>query len=193
MAYESTEYIDEPERIIVRFRRHGAVLTGPLLVLLICAVLAGAFIGKFAAAWANLLVASGIALLLIVGFVVPFFKWFAGRTTITTRRVIVRGGVFTRTREEISIVQVRTVASRRSPLQRLVGAGDIDLTVTDSDAMRLINVPGIAAISEVLQEQIEKHYNAQARTQTGYYAGGVPQPNVPQADAGSSFVARRRS
>lgn len=191
-----------PEQIIVRFRKHGRHLALPVVALLLAAGLGGFYIGKFDTLWQNLLVALGVVVLFGAGFVVPLVKWLAERTTITTKRVIMLSGLATRVRTELPIMRVRSVATRRSMLQRLHGSGDIKLAVTGEDTEVLLSdVPGVIDIAEALQALVQTSIQEAARA-TGFYTQAPqhsaapafphPTPGAEAAESNSRFTARRR-
>lgn len=175
---------DQPEQILMRFRRHGKALFWPVVALLLTGLLGGMYLGSFAALWQNLLLAAGLAVLVIAGFVIPLAGWFAAKSTITTTRVISRSGVVTRVRQEVAINRVRSISSRRSLLQRLTGSGNIALYIVGADEpLLLADVPDVKNIAEVLQQLVAESYR-QDRAQTGYYSAMPQQPLLGyQADA----------
>lgn len=142
----------------MRLRRHGRVLVLPVLVLVAVAAAAGYFVGGLPEPWMNLaagLGAAGIALLFGLG---PVFVWLSNRITITSRRVIVRRGVLVHRRSEVPLGRVREVRSKRGPLQRLAGSGDIELVVGAEQPVVLRDVPGPGAIVDALQELIAQNF-----------------------------------
>lgn len=152
------EAIVEVERPILSVRRQGRILTLPVLLLIALAAAAGYFVGSLPEAWMNWAAGLGalaIALLLGIG---PILGWLTHRITITSRRVIVRRGFFVHHRSEIPLSRVREVRSKRGPLQRMAGAGDVELLVGPDAPTLLRDVPGPDAIVDALQELIEQNY-----------------------------------
>lgn len=202
-GYANTAYVgandpyqqDAPEQILLRFRRHGRGLIAPVLILFVVCGLGGAYLGSFAAGWQNVLVAVGLCALLFLGFLVPYSAWYAARTIVTNKRVIVRQGVFTRTRKEVAINRVRQVSSRSSLLQRLTGCGTVEIYVAGIEPpLELVDVPGVKLVSEVLQQLVENSY-LHDRAQTGFYTPR-PQSAPPKIENREAvtvpFVAQRR-
>lgn len=147
-----------PEAVVIRFHRHGRRLGLPVIMLLALAAASGYAVGSFPEAWMNLL--AGIcagALALLVG-VIPILVWLARRVTVTTRRIIMRHGVLVHHRAEVSLGRVREVRLRRGPVQRLLGAGDIELFVGADAPTRLVDVPGAVAVVDALHELVERNY-----------------------------------
>ncbi|MGO1538774.1 MAG: PH domain-containing protein [Leucobacter sp.] len=146
-----------PETVVLRLRRHARRLTLPVLLLLGAAAAAGYWVGTLPEAWMNVAAgagATGIVLLLVL---LPLFAWLAQRTTVTTRRVILRRGFFVRHRTEVALSRVREVRSRRGLIQRMFGSGDIELLV-GSEVTVLRDVPGVEEVVDALQDLMERNY-----------------------------------
>ena len=67
---------------------------------------------------------------------------------------------------------MREVKTRRSVLQRLRGAGDIDV-LHGAESLRLEDVPGVAAVADALHELMERSYEHATRVQQRL-AGAMP-------------------
>ncbi|WP_240423201.1 PH domain-containing protein [Leucobacter sp. wl10] len=184
----------QPEAAVLRFRRHGRRLVPPAIAMLAAAAAAGYWVGALPAVWMNLLAAAGAALLGLLLGVLPVLAWLAHRTTVTTRRVIVRRGLFVHRRSEVSLSRVREVRTRRGPLQRLRGSGDIEL-LHGAESMRLEDVPGVQVVADALRELMERNYEHATRLQQRLAAqvGGFGGPGAgPGAGApfGSNAAAQ---
>ncbi|NLA65325.1 MAG: PH domain-containing protein [Leucobacter sp.] len=151
----------QAEVIVLTLRRHGRVLTLPVLLLLVLAAAGGYFVGSFAESWMNWAAGLGGAALALVLGIGPLMSWLANRTTVTNRRVIVRRGFFVQRRIEVPLSRVREVRSRRGPLQRMFGSGDVELVVGADPATVLKDVPAPLALVDALQELIERNYLSQ--------------------------------
>ncbi len=163
----------QPEVIVLRFRRHGRRLLLPALALIAIAAVAGFWVGRLPAGWANLAAALVAGVLGFVLGVLPMLAWLAGRTTVTTRRVIVRRGLFVRQRAELALGRVREVRQRRSLGQRLWGCGSIEL-LYGAEKLVLEDVPGFALTAEALQELMERSYAQESRVQQTLGAAQLP-------------------
>src|SRR5690606_31479969 len=87
----------------------------------------------------------------------PLLFWLTERITITTRRIILRRGMFVRHRSEIPLSRIREVSSRSTIVQRMFRAGDIELKV-GADARLVPDVPGVNGVIDALQALIERDY-----------------------------------
>lgn len=143
------------ERLIARFRGHARRLFWSALVLVATFGATAYFYDNLPAPFENwmLLAAAGAVVLLLV--LVPFFVWLSRSTTVTTRRVIVRGGIGARQRSEMSHARGYTIGVRRGPIQRLWGTGTITLSNGVDAPLRLVNVPNVTLVHETLADQIE--------------------------------------
>ena len=168
----------QPEVVVLRFRRHGRRLVLPVLVLVAIAAAGGYWIGTFAEGWMNALAACGAILLALLLGVFPLLRWLTWRTTVTSRRVILRQGVFSRQRREVSFVRTREVRTRRTLVQRLFGSGDIDLFV-GAERTTVPDVPGVATAADALQELVERNYAHATRVER-FLTDRAEAPGLPQ-------------
>ena len=143
------------ELLVARFRSHARRLFWSALVLIaVCGATAYLY-GNLPAPYENwmLLVAAGAVVLLVV--VAPYVRWLSRSYTITTRRVILRDGLGSRSRRELSHTRGYSIAVRRGLLQRLWGSGTITLDNGLDAPLRLVNVPSVNLVHETLADQIE--------------------------------------
>ena len=143
------------ELLVARFRSHARRLFWPALLLVATAGATAYLYDNLPAPFENwmLLAAAAIVVLLLV--VLPYLFWISRTCTITTRRVILREGLGSRRRRELSHVRGYSIGVRRGPLQRLWGAGTITLSTGVDAPMRLQNVPMVNLVHEVLADQVE--------------------------------------
>lgn len=162
--------LSEPEVVVLRLRPHGRRLLLPLVAIVAIAAVAGYWVGALPADWMNVLAGAGAALLVVLLGLLPLLSWLTQRTVITSRRVIVRRGLFVRHRSEVQLSRVREVRTRRRLLQRLWGASDIDL-MFGSESVTMQDVPGAEVVSEALHDLMERNYAHTTRVQ-GFFATG---------------------
>lgn len=146
-----------PEVVVLRFRRHGQRLVFPVIVLVVVTAATGYWVGALPSAWMNIAAAAGAVLLALLFGIIPILTWLTRRTTVTTRRVIVRSGFFVRHRSEVMLARVREVKSSRSLAQRMRGSGDIVL-LHGIERTVLSDVPGAEGVIDALQELSERNY-----------------------------------
>lgn len=157
------------ERVVARMRRHGRVLILPVILLLGTVGAVTYFFGTFREQWINTVILIGGIAVVVLFVLLPYFMWLNRRYTITTRRVIVRKGFFTRTRQEVLHSRGYTVSVKRGPLQALSRSGDIVITSGVDKPILLKDVPGANQVQAVLHDLIER---AQGQLGYGAYAAG---------------------
>ncbi|MGP3535490.1 PH domain-containing protein [Microbacterium sp. RD1] len=144
-----------PELRVARLRPHARRLFWSAVVLVAVAAAVGYFYGNLRPPlenWMLLTAAAAVVLLLVV---LPWAVWWSHSYTITTRRVIERGGLFRRRRSELTHVRGYTIQLRRGPIQRMWGAGTLILSNGVDAPLRLRNVPSAELVHEVLVDQVE--------------------------------------
>ncbi|UNK69742.1 PH domain-containing protein [Microbacterium sp. H1-D42] len=143
------------ELLVARFRGHARRLLWSALALIAICGATTYFYDNLPAPFENwmLLVAAAALVLLLV--VVPFLRWLSRSYTITNRRVILRDGLGSRHRTELSHTRGYSIAVRRGLLQRLWGAGTLTLNNGVDAPLRLQNVPSVNLVHETLADQVE--------------------------------------
>lgn len=140
---------------VARFRGHARRLFWSALVLIAVVGACGYFYGNLPAPFEDwmLLAAAGVIVVLLV--LLPFAAWRRRSYTITTRRVIARSGLFRRRQHEFSHTRGYTIQLRRGILQRMWGAGTLTLVNGVDQPLRMVDVPGVHLVHEVLVDQVE--------------------------------------
>ncbi|MER7796950.1 PH domain-containing protein [Microbacterium sp. NPDC096154] len=144
-----------PELLIASLRGHAGHLFWSALLLIGVAGAVGFLFGNLTPPFEDWMLLVGAALLVLLGAVLPFLTWLSRTYTITTRRVIARRGLLSRSRTELSHARGYTVATRRSVLQRMRGTGTLTLSDGVDGHIELRDVPGAALVGEVLADQVE--------------------------------------
>jgi membrane protein YdbS with pleckstrin-like domain len=148
----------DPERVIARFRRHARVLTLPVLLMIAVAGAAGYALFVVTDPWLRLAVGAGAVLVVVLGTLLPFLAWLTRRWTLTTRRIIQRSGLFARSRQELQLHRAHEVTVRRTPGQRMFGAGDVRITTAHERPLILHDVPGPLLVQAALDELIDRSH-----------------------------------
>ena len=90
----STDGPQPTEYVVARLRPHARVLFWPSLALVgICAA-TGYFGGRFDVEWQNYVVLGAALALIVLLWLVPVLLWLGRRYVITSRRLVVRRGLF---------------------------------------------------------------------------------------------------
>ncbi|MFF2389852.1 PH domain-containing protein [Agromyces sp. NPDC058104] len=143
------------ERVVARLRRHARILILPVVLLVAVAGGTGYAVGLVSESWQLLALLGGAVLVILLGCLLPYLSWLTGRTTITTRRIIMRSGVFVRVRNEVAHARVREVSIRKTPGQSLFGSGDVRIDVGQERPVVLRDLPKPHLVQAALHELME--------------------------------------
>lgn len=149
----------QPEVVIARLRPHSRALFFPTVALLIDIAVVSYFAGSLPAAWMNLLLLAGGALIALLLFVVPVLRWLAQNDTITTRRVVIRSGVLVRSRQELLHSRGYDVTVRQAGLQLLFRSGDVLVNTGQEHPVVLKDVPNAELVQSALHDLMEASLN----------------------------------
>jgi uncharacterized membrane protein YdbT with pleckstrin-like domain len=129
------------ERQVITVRFHPAVLIRPVVEVL--GGLAVAILVTMTVAHGNSIVILIIWLawlVLAARFLINFFLWLESYFVVTTQRLLLVTGIFTRTVNMLPLVKVTDMSFRRSALGRLLGYGEFIVESAGLDqAMRRID------------------------------------------------------
>ncbi|RXZ40580.1 PH domain-containing protein [Agromyces binzhouensis] len=143
---------DGAEHVVARLRRHGRILVLPSLLLIAVAGATAYAVPWLDDGWPRLAAIVAGALLVVLGSLLPYLAWLSSRTTVTTRRVIVRRGLFVRVRRELWHRSGYDVQVARSWLQRMSGSGDVRLETGHEVAVVIRDVPKPLQVQAALHE-----------------------------------------
>lgn len=165
MALTDGYGVPPAERVVVRLRQHARRMFWPSIALIvICG--AAAYFGSTFGGWMRLAIWAAALLLAMFLFLLPLVTWLTTRYTVTTRRLIVRSGLFVRERRELPHSRGYTVTLRTSWLQGLFRSGTIVIGAMDQKTIaRLRDVPHASIVTEALHDLME---NSQRLHATGW-------------------------
>jgi len=144
------------ERVVARVRRHARVLILPAVLLIAVAGVATYAIAVAPDPWQDLAIAGVAVLVVLFGSFLPFLSWLTRRTTITTRRVILRSGIFLRVRQELLHGRGYDVTVRSSWAKGAFGSGDVRIDTGGERAVVLKDVPKPELVQGALHELVEE-------------------------------------
>lgn len=180
MALTDGYQVPPTERVVARLRRHARHLFWPSLALIVVCGAAGYF-GSMLGGWPGIAIWAVAAVLAVLVFVLPLLSWLTTRYTITTRRLIVRGGLFVRERRELLHSRGYTVTLHTSWLQGAFRSGTIVIEALDQKTVaRLRDVPRATIVTEALHDLME---NSQRSYPSGWATGSIPGGGIPTGDA----------
>ena len=99
--------------------------------------------------------------ILIVPIPFAFWRWLQTRCfeyRITTERVVIKRGVFTKRTDELELYRVKDTSLIEPFWLRLVSLGHIDLTTSDRSTplVRIAAVPQASRLREELRQHVER-------------------------------------
>lgn len=149
------KHLASDEQVVTSMHTHAKVLVVPVLVLLVLAAVLGFGLAMMPTevqpwgTWALL----GVCLLgLLAGVVVPVWRWRCETYTVTTRRIIHREGILTRSAHDLPLTRINDVASERSLLDRMLGCGTLKLTTAAEDPVLLRDIPDVEHVHVLVTE-----------------------------------------
>jgi uncharacterized membrane protein YdbT with pleckstrin-like domain len=147
------------EAIVARIRSHTRVLLFPGIILVAAAGALGYYFGSFAEDWQNIALLSAGAFLIVVAWLLPYFRWLARKYTITTRRVVLSSGVFVRVRQELLHSRGYDVTVRQNWVQRMFGSGDLLINAGHDSPVILRDIPSVSITQAALHDLMENNQN----------------------------------
>jgi membrane protein YdbS with pleckstrin-like domain len=144
----SKKLLSDNEHVVLSVRSHGKALIGPAVVLVM--VVAGVITvlmlnpNNGIVGWGALAVAVP---LLLLWSLTPFLRWMTTTYTVTTRRLITRTGVITRSGRDIPLFRINDVAYEKGLLDRLLGCGTLIISdATEKAGVVLADIPNVERV-----------------------------------------------
>jgi uncharacterized membrane protein YdbT with pleckstrin-like domain len=132
------------ERVVLHKHPHWKMLVRPVVVLLL---IVGLSYG-----WIGLAVIGGIGLVWLT--VVPLLRWRTTHFVLTTRRVMVREGILTRSGIDIPIDRINTVQFRHSLIDRILGCGTLIIESASDEPLEFDDVPQVERVHSLLYYEV---------------------------------------
>lgn len=167
----------EDEEVVLDLHPHWKQLVVPLLLIpVVCGVASYvAFIlpddaARTALRW----VIAVVAVLLLLRFSLwPYLKWQTTHYVLTTRRVVIRQGVFGRSGRDIPLTRVNDVSFRHTFFERMLRCGT--LTIESAGEHGQVVLPEVPQVESV-QREVYKHVEAEVRRQGGPWREQIADP-----------------
>jgi uncharacterized membrane protein YdbT with pleckstrin-like domain len=146
------------EQVVAHRHPHWKMLVVPVLVFLL-AVAVGSFLAALVSAqswapWAWIAIAA-VGLALVGRFtLVPVVRWRTTHFVVTTRRVLVREGVLSRSGIDIPISRIGSVQFRNTFLERLLGSGTLVIESASDEPLEFTDVPRVQEVHAVLYDEV---------------------------------------
>lgn len=134
------------ERSIALVRQHWSVLAGHVLgaiVVIVVAIVLDAKLPVKVGSVSISTVKNIVALVLIVGSVLwaglRILRWRFATYHLTDRRIVMEGGILSRTAETIPLDRIQNTVIHRPFGDRLIGAGDIEIESAGRDGVEVLH------------------------------------------------------
>ena len=120
------------------------------LVLIIVGVFASVYLPTEWAPYSHEIVWAIVIVATFPIFIMPFIRWFTTTFTLTTKRIITRHGIFTRTGHDLPLSRISDIQLEKNVDDRLFGCGTLFLQTSADDPLKLDDVPKV----EIVQVEI---------------------------------------
>jgi uncharacterized membrane protein YdbT with pleckstrin-like domain len=152
------ELLATGEEIVMHKHPHWKMLVGPVFVLLVvvaaASYLAALVGGQSWAPWARL-VLGVVALALVLRFTVaPVIRWRTTHFVVTSRRILVREGLFSRRGMDIPMSRINSVEFRQSLFERLLGVGTLVVESASDEPLEFHDIPGVEQVHALLYQEV---------------------------------------
>ena len=151
------------EYVVARLRPHARVLFLPSLALVGVCAAAGYFGGRFEAAWQNYVVLGAALALIVLLWLIPVLIWLGKRYVVTSRRLVVRKGLFVRTRQELLHSRGYDLTVRKNSIQSAFRSGDVLINTGLDRPLVLWDVPTADLVQSTLHDLMESNLNSVAQ------------------------------
>ncbi|MFC7402992.1 PH domain-containing protein [Citricoccus sp. GCM10030269] len=178
------------EQVRVRTRAHPRALAGPVIRLLLIALVTGYAQGFLARSslpdlladarhWLVWAVGVLAALAVLFGCVRPAWRWLFRRTILTTRRIIQRAGLGKSRERTLHLLAIYDVRLRQRRGQKMARAGDVVVDHGSGSQWVLANMPEAARFRELIVAEmaaLRRDIAAQAQPYQGSESSETYQP-----------------
>lgn len=164
------------ERVVVHSHPHWVVLAWPSIVFLLAVAIGGTAGGLVSTSnslsptakstlW---IIIAVVWLVLVVWFVIKnLVNWMTTHFVVTDRRVMYRNGIVTRSSVDIPVDRINSVEFRESLLDRVLGAGTLQIESASSDPLSFNNIPQVRNVHKLLYHEVldQQQWRGGARSQ----------------------------
>lgn len=138
----------QQEFVLARIRQRSSVLIPAQIALFICIFVLSFLSGKVLDSWITLSVEIAVALVAVIFWLLPTWRYATTYVDVTTTRIVQRGGLFARVKREVSHSQISAVEHSRSR--------GVVLTVDEAEPMVLAKTPKSKELAEELRRTLAK-------------------------------------
>lgn len=157
MAYPDG-LLGEDEQVIVHKHPHWKMLFFPVLWFLVL-VAGGSYLAALAApvqwhliAWIALVVVAAVLVVWLT--LAPVVRWKTTHFVVTTHRLMVREGVFTRSGIDIPMSRINSVRFRHGISDRMLGCGTLIVESASDEPLEFDDIPGVEKVHSLLYREV---------------------------------------
>lgn len=151
----SRKQLGRDEIEVMHLRTHAKALFWPVVLMLVLAAVVGAgfaLLPQNLRPWGPWAIA-GLCLVAFVAWVfAPFLRWLTTTFTLTTRRIITRRGIITKTGHDLPLSRINDVTYEKGLLDRVLGCGTLVLQTAAEDPVVLHDVPDVERVHVQITE-----------------------------------------
>lgn len=150
--------LSEDEHVVVHHHPHWKMLIWPAIVFLLVAAIGGYLAALVQSqpwhgvAWLAIGVISVAVLCWLT--LAPLFRWRTTHFVVTTQRVMVREGVFTRTGIDIPMSRINSVQFRHGLIDRMVGCGTLIVESASDEPLEFDDIPHVEKVHSLLYREV---------------------------------------
>ena len=145
----SQKLLSQDEVVVRHMHTHIKTLLPAIIVesiLVIAAAVGSFFVPENARYWALATIWIAVLVLSIPLIVIPWIKWSSTTYTVTTKRVITRTGIFTRTGHDLPLTRISDIQIEKNFDDRFFGCGTLALQTSADDPLLLHDVPKVETV-----------------------------------------------
>jgi uncharacterized membrane protein YdbT with pleckstrin-like domain len=146
------------ERVVVHKHPHWKMLVFPVLMLLLISGL-GSYLAAVISGqswrlygWIALAVLGGAGVVWLT--LVPLLRWRTTHFVVTTRRVLIREGILSRSGIDIPISRINSVQFRHSLIDRILGCGTLIIESASDEPLEFDDIPQVERVHSLLYYEV---------------------------------------
>jgi len=148
------------EQVIATTRTHVKVLFIPFVILLALSGIGGFLINRVGDSGSGIprwIVVAVMLVLILLGSVIPFIKWFTWTYTLTNKRLVEQKGILTRTGRVIPLSRINDVAFEKNLNDRILGCGTLIIhDASEQAGLELRDIPHIEDVHRTVTSLVDQ-------------------------------------
>jgi uncharacterized membrane protein YdbT with pleckstrin-like domain len=141
----------DDERLVLVLRQHIKVLIVPFFILLVMTAAAAGVALLQVTFWAQIALWAILALVALRWAVWPWLVWWNKVYAITTRRLILRSGVFNRQGHDMPLSRLNDVSFEHNLIERMLGCGTLIVeSAGERGQLTLSDIPKVEVVQRTL-------------------------------------------